>query len=97
MELSERRIPPCSLCGAPRVFECQLMPYIHRILSKYYHQQPENENNGSQSILEQIVSEIDWATVFIYTCSKDCDPSAKTKDQQVYHAVEFIAVHIETE
>ena len=91
-------IPPCPQCGAPRTFECQLMPYVHRLLSKSLQQQKQLPNTqDSKSILEFIAGEVDWGTVLFYTCSKDCDGSTTNCDQKVYHAPEFVAVQIETD
>jgi len=51
--------PPCSRCGAPRVFEAQLLPTL---LYEVQRRCPERAAEA----------EIDMGTVVIYTCSKDC-------------------------
>eukprot|EP00698_Gefionella_okellyi_P025003 TRINITY_DN900_c0_g1_i2.p1 TRINITY_DN900_c0_g1~~TRINITY_DN900_c0_g1_i2.p1 ORF type:complete len:340 (+),score=60.14 TRINITY_DN900_c0_g1_i2:47-1021(+) len=54
-------IKPCS-CGAPRTFECQIMPQLLHVLHV-------DTQLGAQSI--------DWGTVAVYTCSADCDTNVQ--------------------
>lgn len=51
--------PPCRRCGGPRRFELQLMPTL---LYEVRRRCPEQVGD----------SEIEWGTVLVYTCSRDC-------------------------
>lgn len=51
--------PCCSRCGAPRMFELQLLPTLLSVV------QTKSPNNTS-------ASQMGWGTVVIYTCSQDC-------------------------
>mmetsp|Transcript_41592 Transcript_41592/g.114630 ORF Transcript_41592/g.114630 Transcript_41592/m.114630 type:complete len:333 (-) Transcript_41592:258-1256(-) len=51
--------PPCGLCGAPRVFEMQLMPTL---LYELRRRCPEQVGDA----------DIEWGTVLVYTCAGDC-------------------------
>jgi len=50
-----KTIPQCSICGAERYFELQLMPELINAIN-----------------LDSVDHSIDWATVIIYTCSRNC-------------------------
>jgi pre-rRNA-processing protein TSR4 len=54
--------PPCPACHAARRLELQIMPQL------LYYLKPENVATGAS--LE--TASIDWGTLLIYTCSKDC-------------------------
>jgi hypothetical protein len=71
------------------------MPFVHRLLSKSFEEQKSQEKQKEKSVLEYITGEIDWGTVLLYTCSKDCDSMAKPH-QKVFNSVEFVALQIET-
>lgn len=64
-------IPPCSDCGARRVFEFQLMPTILASLSvedpKYLKHLPCEAPSKPFDALG-----MDWATILVYNCEKDC-------------------------
>ena len=51
---------PCEYCGAARVFELQLLPYLMSRL---------DASSAQQSAL-------DWATVLVHTCGDSCTSSA---------------------
>ncbi len=63
-------IPPCSRCGAPRVFELQLMPQaLHYLLPP--------------SGAEEVGVSIDFGTLAVYTCSKSCPLGAEPFAKEV--------------
>uniref|UniRef100_A0A915MDM3 Programmed cell death protein 2 C-terminal domain-containing protein n=1 Tax=Meloidogyne javanica TaxID=6303 RepID=A0A915MDM3_MELJA len=53
---SPNLIPNCELCGGPRQFEFQLMPYLLSLI--------DIDSVGGQSL--------DWATLLIFTCKNSC-------------------------
>lgn len=53
---------PCEACGAPRVFECQLMPALVYILQTRL---------GRQSSCQQPVA-VEFGTAIVYSCSASC-------------------------
>ncbi|KAI9797945.1 MAG: hypothetical protein M1825_005668 [Sarcosagium campestre] len=61
---SSGSIPPCTACGAQRVFEVQLVPGAIVALED---DNIENENG------EAIDEGIEWGTVIVAVCSRDCE------------------------
>ena len=67
-------VKDCEKCGTKRVFEFQLMPFLHSILSDL------NSDLDSEleklslhlSLKELLAQESDWETVLIYSCFRDC-------------------------
>jgi len=59
--------PPCSRCGAPRIFELQLLPTL---LCEVRRRCPELVGD----------SDIEWGTVLVYTCSGDCCSDASCRE-----------------
>ncbi|KAL6647660.1 hypothetical protein ACP70R_015097 [Stipagrostis hirtigluma subsp. patula] len=49
--------PPCAHCGAPRLYELQLMPQLLHFLR----------------VEARDPDPLDWATVVVYTCARSCD------------------------
>lgn len=63
------QIPNCS-CGAPREFECQLMPSLLHVLDvdKYADNYSAGKNNSIEDLMNS--GGMNWGVVAIYTC---CD------------------------
>merc|ERR1719433_194757 len=53
--------PVCSLCGAPRTFEVQVLPTLHAGLL----------TAGGKHVISP---EATWGTACVFTCSQDCMP-----------------------
>ncbi|KAM0748335.1 hypothetical protein T439DRAFT_349633 [Meredithblackwellia eburnea MCA 4105] len=77
------RVPSCSHCGGPSVFEYQLMPAIVSILSKLSYSQskessvksPENEKHKEGSRVGAAPPDedgVEFATVLVFTCLQEC-------------------------
>lgn len=63
--------PPCGLCGAPRLFEFQLMPSFWTSLADA------RKACGKTSLLERFIENSgDWSTIAVFTCSSDCQEHA---------------------
>jgi pre-rRNA-processing protein TSR4 len=74
---------PCERCGAPRSFECQIMPQLLHFLrienrtkiapsaeaARLLQQDLPSEEQVFQNALNE---DIDWGTVDIYTCTESC-------------------------
>lgn len=56
--------PRCPNCGAPRVFECQLMPHAIAELEG-----AELEERGDVNLLEE---GMEWVTIVVAVCERDC-------------------------
>jgi len=56
--------PPCELCGAPRIFEFQVMPQLLFELKL---------GLDADSCL-------DWGSIYIYSCSSSCDVEGYVKE-----------------
>lgn len=73
----------CECCGAPRCFEFQVMPALLRYLDPWDPAISSDENsNGydrqdkggsSEHTKESLFLGMDWGTLLVYVCSKDCD------------------------
>ncbi|CAK5078242.1 unnamed protein product [Meloidogyne enterolobii] len=61
---SPNLIPNCELCGGPRQFEFQLMPYLLSLI--------DIDSVGGQSL--------DWATLLIFTCKNSCQSNEYVKE-----------------
>jgi len=59
VEYEKKQVPDCQYCGAPRVFEFQLMPTLVHTL---------------ESTNKTICTGIDFGTIACFTCTKSCDP-----------------------
>ena len=80
----EKPIPPCPLCGTPRIFELQLLPSLLHVLEVDKHvlsssssiteNNNSNNNNSSNSSPSQSLAlafengGMDWGNIAIYTC-----------------------------
>jgi pre-rRNA-processing protein TSR4 len=63
----------CDACGAPRVYEMQLMPNVLSILptAEYAAQQ---QNQEPARTLESMNVGMEFGTVLVYVCKNDCHP-----------------------
>ncbi len=61
-------VEACPVCGADRVYECQLMPqavyYLQRLHSQCRGEDPEGMSQPNDTV--------EFGTVLIYTCSQSC-------------------------
>ena len=64
-------IPDCELCGAPRIFEFQIMP---QMLNNLDLDSLSRESNLS-------ADGIDWGVLSIYTCSRSCNEGSAYKQE----------------
>ncbi|CAO2656285.1 Nn.00g050880.m01.CDS01 [Neocucurbitaria sp. VM-36] len=71
-------IPPCQLCGAERVFEVQLTPHAITELEAD----------------EMSIDGMEWGTIIMAVCSKDCKPS-DVSEGEVGYAEEWVGVQWE--
>ncbi|CAG0902122.1 unnamed protein product [Cyprideis torosa] len=70
----EQKVPPdCETCGAPRRFEFQLLP---QLLNKL-------------QLDDQMGDSLDWGTVLVYTCSKNCSPDYELYSPEVVFKEDF--------
>jgi len=81
-------VPPCSHCGAPRVFELQLMPNLANLLrvdklsdaagvlsssNTEEHRQAEISSLlGLKDTHSDLCTGIVWSTAVVFVCSRDC-------------------------
>jgi len=79
-----KNIPKCERCGALRTFEFQLMPNMLSVLptEKFLNKRKPHKNirnmkdvnNVSRSdLINQFDTGMEWGTILVFTCSKDCD------------------------
>ncbi|KAJ4365686.1 hypothetical protein N0V83_008306 [Neocucurbitaria cava] len=71
-------IPPCQICGAERVFEVQLTPHAITELEAD----------------EMSLDGMEWGTIIMAVCSKDCKPS-DVSEGEVGYAEEWVGVQWE--
>lgn len=66
----EQAIPPCP-CGAPRVFEMQLLPSLLHVLKvDEYAPDVGNMEDARSAVWQQ--GGMNWGNIAIYTCSEGC-------------------------
>ncbi|ORX82826.1 hypothetical protein BCR32DRAFT_292385 [Anaeromyces robustus] len=79
-----KNIPRCEKCGALRTFEFQLMPNILSVLptEKFLNKRKPHKNIhkikdinkiSRSDLINQFDTGMEWGTVLVFTCSKDCD------------------------
>jgi len=78
-ETAASGMPRCQNCGAERIFELQLVPYTITVLE-------EDEDMGLEGM--------DWGTVILGVCSKDCTPR-DTREGEVGYLEEWVGVQWE--
>ena len=95
-------IPSCSHCDSRRVFEYQLMPNLINILGS-------DANTGGESItttneqrkeaVQQLLKGdpdgrgMEWGTVLVFTCEKDCCFGPGSKEKRDAWNEELVLVH----
>lgn len=62
---------PCPLCGAPRVFELQLMPALSQMVLEAAGMLQEQELAVDAAVVNA-VGNWDWCTVAVFTCRDSC-------------------------
>lgn len=68
-------IPDCELCGAPRIFEFQIMPQLLNCLNL---DAVQREGSGPSTEC------IDWGVLIVFTCSKSCDEGQSYKTEFIW-------------
>ncbi|TPX59966.1 hypothetical protein SpCBS45565_g07613 [Spizellomyces sp. 'palustris'] len=97
--------PPCPRCNGRRVFEFQLMPMILSLLpteqlvprraSGDAKGRVEGKATNLSSFLERYAAGMDWGTVLVYSCMRDCE-ERKQRDSNVSYSEEYIVVQVES-
>ncbi|CAG8582230.1 9163_t:CDS:2, partial [Dentiscutata heterogama] len=98
LKTSTQRLPKCPKCGSKRVFEFQLMPNMLCILptGEYAANSSEKKSGieGSKCGIAQFDVGMEWGTVMIFTCQKDCEMYNVSKDEVSYYE-ELVLVQYE--
>lgn len=98
-------VPACEKCGAPRVFEVQLMPNLANLLRKEQLSDAAAESGADDQRQTEIASllglkdaassdirtGIAWSTAMVFVCSKDCCQQSESWTE------EWVDVQHETE
>ncbi|KAI0028095.1 programmed cell death protein 2 [Vararia minispora EC-137] len=93
------RLPACPTCGERRVFECQLMPNLINVVKDYGQNVPpevKDTEEERREALEKLLKGKDedargmeWGTVLVFTCEKDCCPSVKARWREEHVLVQW--------
>ncbi|CAG8822823.1 24968_t:CDS:2 [Gigaspora margarita] len=98
LKTSTQRLPKCPKCGSKRVFEFQLMPNMLCILptGEYATNSSEKKNGikDSKCGIAQFDVGMEWGTIMIFTCQKDCETYNVSKDEVSYYE-ELVLVQYE--
>ena len=94
-------IPPCPNCGSRRVFEYQLMPNLINILGRDSSTGGEDvtsDERRKEAIQRLLKGDPDgrgmeWGTILVFTCEKDCCTVASDKENQSAWTEELVLVH----
>ncbi|KAG5455353.1 MAG: programmed cell death protein 2 [Olpidium bornovanus] len=103
-------ISVCPRCGSRRAFECQLMPNVISVLRASEHAAPDagapraqrRLREGGGSAVEEAFDAIwnaddgmEFGTVLIYTCERDCHIASETADNEIGYFDEVALVQLE--
>lgn len=69
------------------------MPYVHQLLQSdplMQNRESEVKAKDKESILESLTMGMDWGTVLVYSCEKDCDDGTG-----LFTSTEYAAVQLE--
>lgn len=72
---SAESVPPCSRCGGPRQFECQVLPQLLFYLQV--------DQQGSLSDIS--ARSCDWGTLAVYTCTASCPLNGEYADEFLHY------------
>ncbi|KAF7302711.1 hypothetical protein HMN09_00906000 [Mycena chlorophos] len=106
---SERRVyspttlAACPICGAERVFECQLMPNLINLLRADTNNQPEPTVTMSDEERRKFVAQelkggagssrgMNWGTCLVFSCSGDCCVDAEGQEARDVWREELVLV-----
>ena len=94
-------IPSCPQCGSRRVFEYQLMPNLINILGRDPSAGGEDvtsDERRKEAIQRLLKGDPDgrgmeWGTVLVFSCEKDCCTGTGDRDNQSAWTEELVHVH----
>ncbi|KAI0272649.1 programmed cell death protein 2 [Gloeopeniophorella convolvens] len=95
-------VPPCPHCGAPRVFECQVMPNLINIMSGDSNTDsrdgPTTDEQRQEQVRKLLKGETDgrgmeWGTILIFSCERDCCLGPGNREKQEAWNEELVFVH----
>jgi len=99
---SAATVPFCSHCGSRRVFEYQLMPNLINILESSSDTEGEDSTTTDENrkeTLRQLLKGgpdgrgMEWGTVLVFSCEKDCCQGPSVKEKQGTWREEVVLVH----
>jgi len=96
-------IPSCPHCGSRRVFEYQLMPNLINLLGRDSTTRKDVTTTDEQRMvaIQRLLKGdpdrrgMEWGTVLVFSCEKDCCPGPGNKEKQGAWAEETVLVHWE--
>jgi pre-rRNA-processing protein TSR4 len=95
-------IPSCPHCGSRRIFEYQLMPNLINILGRDPNTGREDIPTTSEQQTEAVRQLLqgdpggrgmEWGTILVFTCEKDCCVGPGNKEKQGAWTEELVLVH----
>jgi pre-rRNA-processing protein TSR4 len=95
-------IPSCPHCNSRRVFEYQLMPNLINILGRDLSTGGEDvptTNEQRKEAVRQLLKGdpdgrgMEWGTILVFTCEKDCCIGPGNKEKQGAWTEELVLVH----
>ncbi|TFY72314.1 hypothetical protein EVG20_g694 [Dentipellis fragilis] len=77
-------VPPCPFCHSKRVFECQLMPNLINVFKERAQADEKMTDEERRKDVELLLKGtkgrgMDWGTVMVFSCEKDCCPGTDGK------------------
>jgi pre-rRNA-processing protein TSR4 len=78
-------VPACEHCGAKRVFEFQVTPQLLNYLRL--------DDIVCQSGADQLTANscVDWASLYVYTCERNCAAATSSYVNEFIHKQDFVA------